>query len=70
MATLPDVPANTVVTVGLFIAGGLVALNTHLRTKVDLTVHENYRQAKVVDANVAGADITSISEKQSQHRSA
>ena len=66
MATLPDVPANTVVTVALFIAGGLVALNTHMRTKVDLTVHENYRQAKIVDANVhAGADIPSIHKEQS-----
>jgi hypothetical protein len=70
MASLPDVPQNTIVAIGVLVGGGLVALVNHNKTKIDSQIHENYRHAKVVDANVtAGTPVTSIHPEQS-HRSA
>lgn len=63
MATLPDVPSNTIVTVAVLVAGGLVAFSTHQRTKIESQIHENYRQAKVVDANVHAGPIPSIGDQ-------
>ncbi len=61
MATLPDVPQNTIVAIGILAGTGLVALHTLTRAKLDSQIHENYRQAKVVDANAhGGADIKDL----------
>lgn len=63
MATLPDVPNNTIVAIAVVAGTGLIALNSHLRAKLDSQIHDNYRHAKVVDANLhAGAPIPSISD--------
>jgi hypothetical protein len=71
MASLPDVPQNTIVAIGVLAGAGLVALVNHNKTKIDSQIHENYRHAKVVDANVqtGNASTTSIAELPS-HRSA
>jgi hypothetical protein len=69
MATLPDVPPNTIIAIAVVAGTGIAALNAHLRSKLDTQIHDNYRHAKVVDANVhAGAEVASITEK--SHRSA
>lgn len=68
MASLPDVPQNTIVAIAVLAGTGLVAFATHNRTKIESQIHENYRHAKVVDANVqtgASSSVTEIS-----HRSA
>lgn len=69
-ASLPDVPQNTIVAIGILAATGLVALVNHNKTKVDLTVHDNYRHAKNVDANVAGAATVTPLHQDPSHRSA
>jgi hypothetical protein len=66
VATLPDVPQNTIVAIAVLAGTGLVAFSTHHRAKLDSQIHENYRHAKVVDANVhAGTSIPSIHADQS-----
>jgi hypothetical protein len=52
MATLPDVPQNTILALGVLAGAGLVAFTTHTRAKIDSQVHENYRHAKLVDAGM------------------
>jgi hypothetical protein len=69
MAALPDVPQNTIVAIAVVAGAGLVAYVNHNKTKVETQIHDNYRHAKTVDANINGADITSI-HPESQHRSA
>lgn len=70
MATLPDVPSNTILAIVVVAGTGVAALNAHYRSKLDTQIHDNIRHAKVVDANVhAGADIPSLHSEQS-HRSA
>lgn len=61
MATLPDVPSNTIIAVAVIAGTGIAALNAHYRSKLDTQIHDNIRHAKVVDANVhSGADIPSL----------
>lgn len=65
---LPDVPQNTIVAIGVLAGAGLVAFVNHNKTKIESQIHENYRHAKVVDANIqtgASSSVTEIS-----HRSA
>jgi hypothetical protein len=52
MATLPDTPVNTALTIGTLAAMGLVAFVTHNKTKLDSQVHENYRSFKEMDTEV------------------
>jgi hypothetical protein len=52
MATLPNTPVNTAVTLGAIAVMGLIAYQQTLRTKIESQIHENYRHAKLVDAGV------------------
>ena len=52
MATLPNIPVNSAVTVGVIAGFGLIAYTATLRQKLDSQIHENYRHAKLVDAGV------------------
>jgi len=52
MATLPNVPVNSAITVGVLAATGLFAYSMNLRTKIESQIHENYRHAKLIDAGV------------------
>jgi hypothetical protein len=71
MATLPDVPQNTIVAIAVVAGAGLVAFVNHNKTKIESQIHDNYRHAKIVDANAhGGADIPTIHMEPSQHRSA
>lgn len=54
MASLPDVPTNTIIAFGVFAVTGLVAYTQKLRTSIEVQVHDNYRHAKVVDAELQG----------------
>lgn len=61
MANLPDLPSNTVVAIALVAGAGLMAYNTRQRMKIERQIHDNYRHAKIVDANVhAGPSTPSI----------
>lgn len=68
MATLPDVPPNTIIAIAVVAGTGIAALNAHLRSKLDTQIHDNYRHAKVVDANVQTGSQASVTEM--SHRSA
>lgn len=71
MATLPDVPSNTILATVVVAGTALAALNAHYRSKLDTQIHDNIRHAKVVDANVhAGADIPVIHGDHQSTRSA
>ena len=52
MATLPDVPQNTILAIGVLAGAGLVAFVNHNKTRIESQIHENYRHAKLVDAGV------------------
>jgi hypothetical protein len=68
VATLPDVPSNTILAIGVLAGSGILALNAHYRSKLDSQIHDNYRHAKVVDANVSAGNPSSVTEM--SHRSA
>lgn len=70
MATLPDTPVNTALTLGGIAVVGLIAYTQTLRTKISSQVHENYRHAKVVDAELQAGMPVSLTEKSANHRSA
>lgn len=53
MATLPDTPVNTALTIGGLAAMGLVAFVTHNKTKLDSQNLENYREFKAMDTEVS-----------------
>ncbi len=64
MATLPDVPPNTIIAIAVVAGTGLAALNATLRSKLDTQIHDNVRHATVVAANVsAGAEVASITDR-------
>jgi hypothetical protein len=64
MATLPDVPQNTIITIGVLAVTGLLAYQHTLRTQIESQIHENYRHAKVVDAELqAGMPTALLPEK-------
>jgi hypothetical protein len=52
MATLPDTPVNTALTIGGLAALGLVAFVTHNKTKLDSQNLANYREFKAMDTDV------------------
>jgi hypothetical protein len=52
MATLPNIPANSAITLGVLAGVGLVAYTQTLRTKVESQIHENYRSFKLIDAGL------------------
>lgn len=66
MATLPDVPSNTILAIGVLAGTGILALNAHYRSKLDTQIHDNIRHAKVVDANVHAGPIPSIGDQSSR----
>lgn len=71
MATLPDVPSNTIIAVAVIAGTGLAALNAHYRSRLDTQIHDNIRHAKVVDANVyAPSSVPSIHSEVTSPRSA
>jgi hypothetical protein len=52
MATLPNIPVNSAITVGALAAMGLIAYQQTLRTKIESQIHANYRSFKAIDAGV------------------
>lgn len=52
MATLPNIPVNTAVTIGALAVTGLVAFQQKLRNNIESQIHENYRSFKLIDAGV------------------
>ena len=62
VATLPDVPQNTIVAIAVLAGTGLAAFSAHNRTKIESQIHDNYRHAKVVDANVNSGTPSSVTE--------
>jgi hypothetical protein len=64
MATLPDTPVNTALTLGAIAVVGLIGYTQKLRTTLSSQTLENYRHAKVVDAELqAGTPVTLHTEK-------
>ena len=71
MANLPDTPLNTAIVLGGFAVTGLIAYTQTLRAKNESQIHENYRHAKVVDAELqAGTPITLHNTERSNTRTA
>lgn len=52
MATLPNIPVNSAITVGTLAAMGVLAYTATLRNKLDAQIHENYNRAKMIDAGM------------------
>jgi hypothetical protein len=52
MATLPNIPVNSAITVGVLAVTGLVAYQQTLRTKIESQIHANYRAFKAIDAGL------------------
>lgn len=52
MATLPNIPVNSALTVGVLAGAGLIGFAAHLRHKLDSQIHENYRSFKLIEAGV------------------
>jgi hypothetical protein len=70
MATLPDTPVNTALTLGAVAAMGLIAYTQKLRNKIEVQVHDNYRHAKVVDAGLMPEAPVTLHPEKSANRSA
>lgn len=70
MAALPDVPTNTIITVGVVAVTGLIAYTQKLRTGVEHLVHNNYRHAKLVDAGLMPEVPVALHPEKSNTRSA
>lgn len=71
MASLPDTPLNTAITLGGFAVLGLIGYTQTLRAKNESQIHDNYRHAKVVDAELqAGTPINLHNTERSANRSA
>ena len=52
MATLPNIPVNSALTVGVFAGLTVIAYSATLRHKLDSQIHENYRVFKQIDAGI------------------
>jgi len=70
MASLPDTPLNTALTLGAVAAMGLVAYTQKLRNKTEAQVHDNYRAFKFVDAGVQPEAPVALHPERSATRSA
>jgi len=70
MATLPDTPVNTALTVAGIAVVGLIAYTQKLRTHVTSQTLENYRHAKVVDAGLMPETPVTLHPEKSSNRSA
>lgn len=52
MATLPNIPVNSALSVGVLAGLTVIAYSATLRHKLDSQIHENYRTFKQIDAGV------------------
>lgn len=50
MATLPNIPVNSALTLGVLAGMGVAAYAATLRHQLDSQIHENYRSFKQIDA--------------------
>lgn len=65
MATLPDTPVNTAIVLGGFAVAGLIAYTQKLRNSLDSQNLDNYRHAKVVDAELQVGPATTLHTEKS-----
>lgn len=52
MATLPNIPVNSVASLGILAGVGLIGFCVHTRAKLDSQNLENYHKAKMIDAGM------------------
>jgi hypothetical protein len=70
MATLPNIPANSAVTVGVIAGLAVVTYSIKLRAQLDSQIHENYRHAKLIDAGMQPETTPLTLAKRSDNRTA
>lgn len=60
MASLPETPVNTALTLGALAGLGLIAYTQKLRTKISAQVHDNYRAFKAMDTEVQAGPVMTM----------
>lgn len=71
MASLPETPVNTALTIGAVVGMALIGYTQTLRTKTERQVHDNYRAFKAMDTEVQAGPVMTMPllEKQADRHS-